>query len=146
VARIGSGASDGRRQEQSEEFLQIARLQRWLEDDLAGQAKRVLFCDTDAETTAAFHEVYLGSEAPDELRAMAAAEAYDLYLLCEVATPFEQDGYRTGDAVRRRWMHERYRRFLDARGARYVQLTGGHSDRLATAVAAVDSLVAPSRA
>jgi len=106
----------------------------------------VLVCDTDAETTAAFHELYLGSKAPDELRAMAKAESYDLYLLCDVTTPFEQDGYRIADAGRRRWMHERYRRFLDARGARYVQLSGAHAERLETAVDAIDSLAAPAGA
>ena len=45
----------------SDEFTHIARIQCWYEDILAGSARGVLFCDTDAFTTAVFHEVYLGA-------------------------------------------------------------------------------------
>ena len=53
----------------SAEFTHIARIQCWYEDCLAGSARRALFCDTDAFTTALFHEVYLGepTHAFDEL-------------------------------------------------------------------------------
>ena len=44
----------------SDEFTHIARMQCWYEDFLAEFATRLLFCDTDAYTTAVFHEVYLG--------------------------------------------------------------------------------------
>ena len=45
----------------SAEFTHIARITCWYEDFLATEARRVLFCDTDAFTTAVFHEVYLGT-------------------------------------------------------------------------------------
>ena len=44
----------------SQEFTRIARMQCWYEDCLATGARELLFCDTDAFTTALFHEVYLG--------------------------------------------------------------------------------------
>ena len=44
----------------TDEFTSIARLQCWYEDFLAALARAVLFCDTDAFTTALFHEAYLG--------------------------------------------------------------------------------------
>ena len=44
----------------SEEFTHIARIHCWYEDFLAELARDVLFVDTDAFTTAVFHEVYLG--------------------------------------------------------------------------------------
>lgn len=142
VPELGRGWTEAGRDDpfapwQSEEFVQIARMQRWLEDDLAGQANRVLVCDTDAETTAAFHELYMDAEAPGELKRLAADEHYDLYLLCDVATPFAQDGYRV-DGDHRRQMDERYRCFLAGRGARWVELVGGHAERLARATAAID--------
>lgn len=145
VPEVGRGWTEAGRGDpdapwQSEEFLQIARMQRWLEDDLAKQANRILVCDTDAETTAAFHELYLNRPAPDELAELAAHEHYDLYLLCDASTPFVQDGYRV-DGDHRQQMHARYRAFLDARGASYVELTGSHNDRLNTATAAVDALL-----
>ena len=47
----------------SSEFTHIARVHCWYEDFLAHLARRVLFCDTDAFTTALFHEAYLGRPA-----------------------------------------------------------------------------------
>ena len=60
----------------SDEFTHIARIQCWYEDSLAGSARGVLFCDTDAFTTALFHEVYLGepTHAFDDL----SSGRYDL--------------------------------------------------------------------
>jgi NadR type nicotinamide-nucleotide adenylyltransferase len=129
----------------SEEFVQIGRMQRWLEDELAGQANRLLVCDTDAETTAAFHELYLDAEAPTELKQLVAEERYDLYLLCDVATPFAQDGYRV-EGDHRQQMDAHYRCFLDSRGACYVELIGTHAERLTIATAAIDGLLRLSAA
>jgi nicotinamide riboside kinase len=79
----------------SAEFVHIARVHCWYEDFLAGFATRVLFTDTDAFTTAVFHEAYLGEPAQgfEEL----VARRYDLYLVCgvEVSSP------TLGDAITR---------------------------------------------
>src|SRR6476646_5673524 len=70
----------------SEEFTHIARIQCWYEDALAGSARELLFCDTDAFTTALFHEVYLGSptHAFDDL----VARRYDLFVVCGLDVPW----------------------------------------------------------
>ena len=72
----------------SSEFVHIARIQCWYEDFLAGYAHRLLFCDTDAFTTAVFHEVYLGVPARgfDEL----VARPYDLFLVCGLDVPWRR--------------------------------------------------------
>jgi NadR type nicotinamide-nucleotide adenylyltransferase len=124
------------------EFLTIARTQRWLEDFLAGYADRLLICDTDAFVTARFHEVYTGGVSP-ELELLADDARYDLYLLCDPNTPFDQDGWRT-DGPHRRVMHETFRSRLEELGADYVELSGWHTERLERATAAIDRLLAPA--
>jgi len=127
------------------EFTLIARLQNWYEDFLAQHADRVLFCDTNAWTTGLFHEIYLGERSPavDAI----AGRLYDLTILCDVETPFRQDelGMRT-DGPHRRRMHEAYLAHLEDTGAPYVVVAGSHSERMRTATAAVDALLAgPAR-
>ena len=87
------------------EFTHIARIHCWYEDFLATFAQRVLFSDTDAFTTAVFHEVYLGTPATgfEDL----LARPYDLFVVCGLDVPWRHDGIREFEE-QRRWMHERY--------------------------------------
>ncbi|MSO58629.1 MAG: ATPase [Thermoleophilia bacterium] len=123
----------------SEEFTHIARLQCWYEDQLAGCAQRVLFCDTDAHTTAVFHEIYLGAPtgAFDDL----TARTYDLQLLCGLDVPWEGDAVREF-AAGRRWMHERFIERCERSGRPWVLLEGPHETRVAASRSAVDALLA----
>jgi nicotinamide riboside kinase len=104
----------------------------------------VLFCDTDAWTTALFHELYLGHRSP-ELEALADRR-YDLYIVCDAATPFRQDelGMRTEGPHRAR-MHEAYLARVEASGTPYVLVSGTHAERLRQAIAAVDAVTEPER-
>ena len=89
----------------SDEFTHIARIQCWYEDTLARSAREVIFCDTDAFTTALFHQVYLGepTHAFDDL----LERRYDLYFVCGLEVPWKHDGVREFEE-QRHWMHERY--------------------------------------
>ena len=118
----------------SGEFTHIARIQCWYEDCLAGSADGLLFCDTDAFTTALFHEVYLGepTHAFDDL----VARRYDLFLVCGLDVP----GATTGSRVRGTAA-------LDARalprpragsGAPWLLLEGTREERLRASKVAVD--------
>ena len=71
----------------------IARRQQELEDEMARDANRVLFCDTDALTTAMFHEQYMGARAP-EVEAIARSRTYDLTFLTADDFPWVDDGTR----------------------------------------------------
>ena len=129
----------------TDEFRHIARTQNWLEDFLAGQANRVLICDTNAFVTATFHEAYLGDrDAVTE--EIAAQRTYDLYLLCDVDAPFEQDETGLRDERLRDPMQLSYMRHLDELGAEYVIVRGSHEERVAHAVAAIDLLLRPRMA
>jgi NadR type nicotinamide-nucleotide adenylyltransferase len=122
----------------SEEFTHIARVHCWYEDFLAGLAHRVLFTDTDAYTTAVFHEAYLGVE-PDGF-ADLAARVYDLYLVCGLDVPFTHDGWRDLEAQRSR-MQERLLERARTSGSPWLLLEGDRETRLAAAAAAVEELL-----
>jgi NadR type nicotinamide-nucleotide adenylyltransferase len=121
------------------EFTHIARIQCWYEDFLASSANAVLFCDTDAFTTAVFHEVYLGRPAMgfDEL----LGRRYDAYLVCGLDAPFSHDGIREFEE-RRAWMHERYLERARASGAPWLVLEGSLEERLRESRPVVDRLLA----
>ena len=122
----------------ADEFVHIAQVQNWLEDFLADFASRVLFCDTDVFTTAVFAELYLGAPVR-ELRPLT--RRYDLYVLCDPATPFRLDplGLRREEA--RAWMHEQYVARVRELRAPHVEVKGERKHRLETAAAAVDELL-----
>lgn len=123
----------------SSEFTSIARIQCWYEDCLADSARSVLFCDTDAFTTALFHVVYLGTptHAFDEL----VERRYDLYLVCGLDVPWRHDGIREFDE-QRLWMHERYVERARASDAPWSLLEGSREQRLRDGGLAVDRLLA----
>ena len=123
------------------EFTHIARVQCWYEDFLAGLATGVLFTDTDAFTTALFHEVYLGTPATefDEL----VRRRYDLFVVCGLDAPWRHDGIREFEA-QRRWMHGRYLQRAEESGSPWLLVEGPLDVRLDDAAAAVERVSAES--
>ncbi len=120
------------------EFTHIARIQCWYEDALAELAHRVLFCDTDALTTAIFHELYLGEPATafPEL----VARPYALTIVCGLDVPWSHDGIREFDRQRRQ-MHDRFLEAAAASGAPWLLVEGSLEERIDTAGQAVRQLL-----
>ncbi|MET9514227.1 AAA family ATPase [Streptomyces sp. NPDC002994] len=127
----------------TEEFPLIARRQCDDEEAAAGAGSPVLFCDTDAFATTVWHERYLGGPNTDVARIAATARGgQHLWLLTDHdRVPFEDDGLRDGEHLRP-WMTARFRDELTRTGRTFRTLGGPHEERLATAVAAVDALLA----
>lgn len=125
----------------SAEFTHVARIQCWYEDCLAQSARRFLFCDTDAFTTAVFHEVYLGEPAHafDDL----VARPYALFVVCGLDVPWRHDGVREFEE-QRQWMHERYLERAQASGSPWLLVEGALDHRLAVVRALLDVRVARS--
>jgi NadR type nicotinamide-nucleotide adenylyltransferase len=121
------------------EFTHIARIHCWYEDFLAESASRVLFSDTDAFTTALFHEVYLGEPAVgfEEL----VARPYDLRVVCGLEVPWRHDGIREFEK-QRRWMHERYVEHARSSGSPWLVAEGPLDERLRVVADAVDAVLA----
>jgi NadR type nicotinamide-nucleotide adenylyltransferase len=126
----------------SEEFTFIAIEQARMEDALASIANRVLICDTDPFATAIWHERYMGTSS-DDVRAIAAARRYDLYVVTDTNIPFEQDEIRDGESFRQ-WMQGRFIEELSKGPAPMIVVTGPHEARLAAAVKAIDEILSRS--
>jgi NadR type nicotinamide-nucleotide adenylyltransferase len=120
------------------EFTHIARLQCWYEDFFAGLARRVLFTDTDAFTTALFHEVYLGSPATGFAELLR--RPYDLFVVCGLDAPWRHDGVREFE-TQRQWMHERYVRRAQESGAPWLLAEGPPERRVEATAEAVERLL-----
>jgi NadR type nicotinamide-nucleotide adenylyltransferase len=120
------------------EFTHIARIHCWYEDFLATLAQRVLFSDTDAFTTAVFHEVYLGTPATafEDL----VARRYDLFVVCGLDVPWRHDGIREFEDQRRE-MHERYVEHARASGSPWLLVEGPLDGRLEAVAQALDPLL-----
>ncbi|MFE1408507.1 AAA family ATPase [Streptomyces sp. NPDC058770] len=125
----------------TEDFPLIARAQNDAEETAARAGSPVLFCDTDSFATTVWHERYFGGRNP-LVEEIADRVPHHLWLLTDhEGVAFEDDGLRDGEELRP-WMTDRFRAELARTGRRFVELTGPHPERLATAVAAVDALLA----
>jgi HTH-type transcriptional repressor of NAD biosynthesis genes len=122
----------------SVEFTTIAQIQCWYEDFLAGTAQRLFFCDTDAFTTALFHEAYLGE--PTFAFDALVGRPYDLFLICGLDVPWRHDGIREFDD-QRQWMHDRFLERARSSGTPWVLLEGSREQRLRDSRIAIDRLL-----
>ncbi len=117
----------------------IARGQMAAEDALAFNANRILFCDTDLITTSVWSN-WLFQSCPDWITAEANRREYDLYLLTDVDVPWVEDQVRYLSEERRSFF-EHCRQQLESRGRKYHVVNGSWDDRLASAIAAVETML-----
>ncbi|MFD5329393.1 AAA family ATPase [Streptomyces sp. NPDC127092] len=140
--RPGAGRSD--LAFHSADFPVIALRQAELEEEAARDGSPVLFCDADAFATTIRHERYMGTSSPGTGE-IAARGRQHLWLLTDHrGVPVPEDGEPDEEHLRP-WMTARLLTQLAHTGRRTVVLTGPHEERLATAVAAVDALLAEAR-
>ena len=113
-----------------DDLLYIARRHTELEDEAAAQAHRVLFCDTNAATTALYSYYYFHRCDP-ALRAMAAVcgQRYTHTFVCAPTVPFEQDGWRGPEALRS-FQHGMILMQLDYFGIPYTLVEGTVAERV----------------
>lgn len=119
------------------DLLAIARGHIASETAAARQANRVLILDGDPVLTAVWSDMLCGGRDPwfADFRRLA-----DLYLLTDIDTPWVDDGtrYFPGKADRERFFAA-CRDELQARGARFVTLSGDFDRRFRTAIAEISS-------
>jgi HTH-type transcriptional regulator, transcriptional repressor of NAD biosynthesis genes len=125
----------------SDDFPLVAETQNAREEAAARVGSPVLFCDTDSFATTVWHERYIGGSNP-LVEKTADRKAHHLWLLTDhEGVAFEDDGLRDGEELRP-WMTGRFRAELARTGREFIEVTGSHRERLGTAVAAVDELLA----
>lgn len=110
-----------------DDFLHIARHQIYMEDVIAGQANRWLFCDTSPLATLFYYQHQFGELHPELLS--SALRPYRLRLLLKNDFPHCQDGTRQSPAFsfeQYRW----YQRFLDRHSLPYRVIEGSPTARV----------------
>lgn len=99
------------------------------------QANRILIEDTDAVLTAVWSDMLLGERSPG---LDLVTEPADLYLLCDVDLPWDDDGTRYfADITDRRRFFDVCRAELDRRGLDYTVISGTGPAREQAAIAAI---------
>jgi HTH-type transcriptional regulator, transcriptional repressor of NAD biosynthesis genes len=128
--------------EQSD-YTHIAERHREFEDVAIVKAKRFLFVDTNAITTAYLGSVYEGT-VPDrviELAREAETRYHHVFLLAD-DIPFEQDGWRDG-AIWRSRSQSIIKYDLRARGVYFTQIFGDLEARVDQVRAVLEGHVMP---
>ena len=120
----------------TDEFVHIVEGQHLAEDFLARKAGPVMFCDTDALSTAVWHERYVWKPSPE---VKALTRSYEHYFVTDWnEVKFEDDGLRDGNNGIRAWMQERLIQEIDEEHGYRTLLLGGPKMRIAQAVDIVD--------
>ena len=113
-----------------EQLLEIAETHRMREFDLAHEANRYFFIDTNALTTEIFAHYYHGDSLP-RLRELSneTKERYDLVILCGDDIPYDDTVDRSGEANRSDFQKTTIEE-LGKRGIEYHEVTGSIHDRI----------------
>ncbi len=121
---------------QPAEFVHIAQTQCDRENAAARLANRILFCDTDAFSTAIWYRRYFNCRSPQVEQIASEHKHPNLHLVTDVATHFVRDEIRDGEAIRN-WMHGVLLEELILQGRPFQILSGPLEHRIADAVAAI---------
>ena len=118
----------------------IARGQINTEDAVIARARDLAILDTDLVSTVVYAEHYYG-KCPPWVEHFARARMADLYLLCDVDVPWIADRARDRPYARED-LQAAFQGRLERLGAHHTIIGGPWERREATAVAAVDVLLA----
>ncbi|HTO03427.1 MAG TPA: AAA family ATPase [Opitutus sp.] len=115
------------------------------EDAALAAARRMMFCDTELLTNVLWADVLFPGQCPEWVRREADLRAgeFSLYLLCDTDVPFVPDPQRCfPDEAERLKGRKLWRSTLETRGLPFVEIRGDWATREATAIAAVERVLA----
>lgn len=121
-----------------EDLTTIATGQLSVENSIAQQANRIVFCDTNLLVVKIWSEFKYGSCAP-EIITMMKNQQYDLHLLTDVDLPWEDDPLRE-HPHKRQELFELYKTELESTQTKFVRIQGNYAFRRASAIQAIDQL------
>ncbi len=122
------------------DFAHIAGGQLYREDEMAKQANRILFCDTDLLVTQIWSEVFFNGVCQPWIIWANHLRRYDLFLLLAPDIPWQDDGTREYPHTRAQ-QFERLRQELESRNLPYAVVEGDFGVRTARAVRVVEGLL-----
>ena len=126
-----------------EEFVHIGKEQNKLEDMFAGNANKLLICDTDSFATMMRSVRYAGYVVKDLKDIAMNRNKY--YILTGDEIPFVQDGTRDGEDVRHE-MHKGFIKMLNASRKKYIIVNGSKEERLKQSIEFIDEIANDSNA
>lgn len=118
----------------------IARGQMNSEDDVFRRARDLVILDTDLVSTVVYAEHYYGT-CPAWVERSARARLADLYLLCDIDVSWVPDAARDRPGARHE-LHAAFAQHLERYGAHYALVDGTWEQREASAVSAIEALLA----
>ncbi|MBO9591754.1 MAG: AAA family ATPase [Niabella sp.] len=121
------------------DIIAIGRLQHQYIQEQSQRANRLLFCDTDAITTAIYSRLYL-NHVPPEICKLEQCTRYDLYLLLDIDTPWVADPLRD-QGHRRKEMLLLFEQALQQRQLPYVKIHGSYPERENRIKSIIDQLL-----
>jgi NadR type nicotinamide-nucleotide adenylyltransferase len=119
-----------------EDIVLIAREQLKSENMLAQQATGLLFCDTDLLVTKIW-SLYKYGKCDHWIEEQVTKHHYDLYLLCDIDLPWEEDPLREHPHERKK-LFEFYKTQLEKMDVNFKIISGIGEGRLKNAILAVD--------
>jgi len=117
----------------------IAKGQIESENNLIGQANRILICDTNLMVIKIWSEYKYGS-CEEWILKEIHRRSYDLHLLTYIDIPWENDPQRE-HPDKRAYFYKIYKEELESQKFKYVEVKGGMDERLRCAVSAINTLL-----
>jgi NadR type nicotinamide-nucleotide adenylyltransferase len=123
-----------------EDLIPIAIGQMKLENEFAQKVNKVLICDTNLLQTKVYSEVYFDGYCDPEIELYSKKNHYDLYFLCGIDVPWEEDVLRD-KPNEREFMFNRFQTELNKQNLPYVNLYGSQEKRFLSAIAYINELI-----
>lgn len=119
------------------DLLHIAKGQLQSEDELVTKANQLLICDTDLNVIQVWSNARYGS-CNRWITENIATRAYDLYLLTDIDTIWEDDPLREHPSpAERRYFYNIYRDIVQNSGIPWADISGAPANRLKKALGAI---------
>ena len=122
-----------------DDILEIAKGQLREEKRISGFANKLIFCDTELIVTKIWSDVKYGKCDPWILKNITE-NTYDLFLLCNIDLPWEEDPQREHPHMREKLL-KLYVDELIHRGLPYKVVSGTGEQRLKNAIGFVESVL-----
>ena len=123
-----------------DDLLPIALGQMQCENKRAKTSNKILFCDTNLLEIKVYAEVYYDGTVPESINKISLENAYDLYLLTYIDTPWIPDDLRDKPHEREA-MFVRFKETLEKHQLPYKIIKGDQRSRLEKAINIIDHLI-----
>lgn len=121
------------------DLVKIAHGQIRMEDEWLYDSNKVLICDTNLVTLKIWSEHKYG-DCPKEILERHERQQYDLYLLCYIDLPWENDPQREHPDKREHFWFI-YKNEIEKSAVPYVEISGPQEERRKKAVDAVQKVI-----